>query len=235
MKKIFKDWNHLEDETWRQLAQRQLPNLRQRASSLWLDGFGLLQMSDKGVPDFDEVSQRLQMLSGWQLQPTSQVYADGETWFQMLKRKELMVSDYIRPVDSLDYTPLPDAFHDAFGHVPFFTNRRFADMVSAFTTRILQAPQPERAALGRIWWYSIEFGLIREQGQLKALGAGLVSSFAELNRAFEHEVTLEPFVPDRVAQIENSPHAFHQTLFVLEALDELENCIKNWTIQTERS
>ena len=235
MKKNFKTWNSDEDQAWQLLAERQLPNLQNWASKLWLDGFRDLRMSETAVPNFGEIDKRLRQVSNWKLVPTSQVYADGETWFQTLKRHELMVSDYIRPKDSLGYTPLPDVFHDAFGHVPFFTDRRFGRMVSVFTARILTAEPQERQALGRVWWYTVEFGLIREAGQLKALGAGLISSFAELDRVFNHQVELEPFNPDRIAEFENSPHEFHQRLFVLESMDDLENCIKNWTIQTERS
>lgn len=229
--KKFKTWQPTEHETWQRLSQRQLPNLQNKASQIWLDGFSQLNLTKKTVPDFDQVSKKLNGLTSWQLTPTSQVFADGETWFQTLKQQRVLISDYIRPLDSLDYTPLPDVFHDAFGHLPFFSNQQFCRIVTTFTKRILQAPSKKRAQLGRIWWYSIEFGLIREKGELRALGAGLTSSFGEINRVFSGKTKVKPFKPDIVAQTENSPHQFHETLFVLESLDELERIAQTWSTQ----
>lgn len=230
--KKFKKWKQAENDTWKLLSNRQFPNLKGRASKLWFTGFEQLSFAKTEIPDFDQVSQKLSSLSGWELTPTSQVFADGETWFQLLKRKQMLISDYIRPKDSLEYTPMPDVFHDAFGHLPFFVNAQFCRIVQIFTERILDAETAEREALGHLWWYSVEFGLVKEKGQIKALGAGLISSFGELNRIFSQQTKIEPFNADVVAKTQESHHQFHDQLFLLDSLDALEEVAQNWTLHS---
>lgn len=229
--KIFKTWNEEENATWRALAHRQHPHLKTRASRLWLEGFQKLNFTLHEVPDFDQMNLLFNTVTGWNLIPTSQVFADGETWFQLLKNKQMILSDYIRPFTSLDYTPLPDVFHDAFGHLPFFADPHFRKVITLMTQRILAAEPKERAALGHIWWYTIEFGLIKEKGEVRALGAGLISSCAELNRVFTDQVKIQSFDPTIVSQTPESHHDFHPTLFVLDSLEQLEDIAQNWSLQ----
>ncbi|HEX7017835.1 MAG TPA: hypothetical protein VF209_02925 [Patescibacteria group bacterium] len=227
----FKTWNHTEQETWRRLATRQLINAEGKLSRHFFSGIKELHIEADQIPDFDHLKKVLQQKTGWSLMSTELGYADGQTWFETLQKKHFMVTEYIRPLDSLDYTPMPDMFHDTFGHLPFLVNKDISRIITKFTATILKCSPAQRKKLGHIWWYTIEFGLIKENGEVKAWGAGLASSFGELNRVFAGETLLEKFSPEVVGATPNSPHKFHDKLFVLDSFAQLETIVDNWPLQ----
>jgi len=226
MKRPFHIWTDDNQACWRTLAQRQLRNMHNHASHIWLDGWSKLEMSQEKIPDFQNLSQKLERISNWELMSSPLGFADGQAWFETLARNEFLVTEYIRPTNSLDFTPLPDIFHDAFGHLPFLVDADFSRIVQLFTTAILRADKRTRVKLGHWWWYSIEFGLVKEAGETKILGAGLASSLGELTQVFSGKTKLQSFDPEIVGKTSESHSKFHQTLFVLESLSELETLIK---------
>src|SRR5215207_1606919 len=114
----FHKFTEQDKEVWRILYERQYPNVSEQMSqTYWVE-----PMHDLGItaemPDFEQLSKKLQHKVGWELYSTEQIFSDGQTWFEHLSNKEFLISEYIRDIDSLDYTPLPDIFHDGFGHLP---------------------------------------------------------------------------------------------------------------------
>lgn len=222
----FKTWSEEEHETWKRLATRQLPLLKTVVSQMWLNGQETLDWDLSQIPNLETTAATVKNNSNWQLVHTDQTFADGQTWFETLKRNEFMITKYIRPLDSLDYTPMPDVFHDLFGHVPFLLDEQLSQIIQHFTARILSASPDERVKLGHIWWYTIEFGLIKEQGQLRILGAGIASSFAETQKVVNREIEIIPFDPELIGHTVESHHEMHDRLFVLESLDQLEEVLE---------
>src|SRR5262249_56986731 len=135
------------------------------------------------------------------------MYAGGNRWCERLPRKQFPITEYIRDWDSLNYTPLPDIWHDTFGHLALMVNRRYADLVHAYAQLMLAYGENERRTpLGNIWWYTIEFGMIREKGEVKCFGAGLMSSYEEIEHCYTDVVERLPFDPAVMGATKISPH-----------------------------
>lgn len=224
----FKHWSAEEEATWSALAQRQLDNGEGKLSQIFFKGIQELGITADQFPDLAQVSHTLQQLTDWELVSTNLEFADGQNWFELLKQNQFLVTEYIRPANSLEHTPKPDVFHDLFGHVPFLVDPQLSRIIRKFTALILERSGEKRKRLSHRWWYTIEFGLVRESGELRAFGAGLASSFGELNNVFQGNTKLIGFTVAEFSQTKESPTAFHPVLFVLDSLDQLENILDTW-------
>jgi phenylalanine-4-hydroxylase len=222
----FKHFSPAEDRIWNLLWSRQIDNCRSRASKLWLEGLDKLGMTADRVPDFNVMNERLKELVGWELVSTDVVFSDGQTWFEHLARRQFLITEYIREEKDLLYTPLPDIWHDTFGHLPFMTNQRYADYIQHFAHVALG--HRGHASLGSMWWYTIEFGFMMEEGQMKSFGAGLMSSPGEMEHAYSDEVIKTPFSLEAFERVSPSPHAMHKTLFILDNMEQLESSADMW-------
>ena len=214
--------------TWKMLYERQFPQTRILGTKLFTDGIEKIGLTPERIPDFESLSDWFQVNVGWELVSTPVQYSSGQDWFEALARKEFLITEYIRDRSDLEYTPLPDIWHDAFGHLPLMAHGWYADYIHRFALYAVKYTQEERKSLGSLWWYTVEFGLIYEDGNLKALGAGLMSSYAELKRAFSHEVNLVPYSLEAFENISPSPHVYHDTLFVLDSYDQLLHSVEEW-------
>ncbi len=227
----FKIWDPEEHQTWQALAQRQFENAQGKVSNRWFKGFEKLGFSTEVIPDFNRVNQTLTPATNWKLVESYFEYADGPTWFGSLNKNEFLVTDYIRPLDSLDYTPKPDMFHDAFGHQPFLMDDQMSRIIRKFSQLMMDSKTKNTDQLGHIWWYTVEFGLVKENGEVRAIGAGLASSFGELNRVFSGITKLQDFDPKVVGKTKESSQQYHEILFVHESLDSCEAMLDNWPLE----
>ncbi len=180
------------------------------------------------VPQIEGLHKKISAHTDWSISPTDVEYTSVPDWFDHLSNKNFVVTTFIRSKDNLQYTPFPDMFHDAFGHLPFLILPRYAKLIHRFGEIYKKLPESKRDAFSKIWWYTIEFGLIREGGEIKALGTGLVSSVGELDNAFGGKVEIVPFNAELVAGTEISDHEFHRRLFLLESFEQLESEIEKW-------
>lgn len=172
------DYAASDHATWRTLHARQAGLLPRHAAAAYREGLARLDFAG-GIPDFAATSGHLRTATGWTLVAVPGLIPDG-TFFGHLAARRFPVTRWIRQPEELDYVVEPDVFHDAFGHVPLLTQPDFADALEAYgrlgdhAARI-GALQP----LARLYWHMVEFGLIREQGRIRAYGAGILSSSAE--------------------------------------------------------
>ena len=224
-KRAFYQWNDEQNEIWSLLYKRQFPRLPKYAHSLWLEGHDILQLEEDVIPSGERLDALFQEKIDWELVSTDVQYSDGATWFNHLVEQKFLITEYIREKDSLDYTPLPDIFHDIFGHLPLHINKRYADLTKEYAKLLLECPRDVERGLGTIWWYTIEFGLMKEDGEVKAFGTGLMSSYEELNLAYSDKMERRPFNPVGMAQHVKSPHEFHKILWVMEDLEQLEEFV----------
>ncbi|MFN8530454.1 MAG: hypothetical protein U0670_17770 [Anaerolineae bacterium] len=215
-------------ETWRIMAHNQWEQVERHASRLWLDGMPALNVTRDRIPNFAVMDGVLSDLVGWDLVSTDIQYSNDQDWFVAMAQREFLITEYIRDRKDIDYTPLPDIFHDSFGHLPFMANRAFADYCQRFGQTALMHPDSQRYSIKTMWWYTVEFGLVKERGELKALGAGLISSRAEMARAFDGSVELLPFELTAFETIAASPHAYHPQFFVLDSMDQLYDALEQW-------
>ena len=172
---------------WDLLFARQVELLGTRVISPFLDGIDLLRLSHPGVPDLDELNEILGPRTGWQTVAVTGLVPD-EIFFAMLATRVFPVGNFIRTREQLDYLEAPDCFHDMFGHIPMLAHHDFAEMaehIGRLGSAAIAAGEGHRAA--RLYWHSVEFGLAREQDELKILGAGLASSFGEAHFSLESD------------------------------------------------
>ncbi len=224
-KRPFYHFDAHADETWRILFERQFAKVQQRACAWYLQGHEILGLTSQYIPNFEPLDVLFQERISWELVSTDVQYSDGQTWFEHLRERQFLITEYIRERETLDYTPLPDIFHDAFGHLPMHIHQRYADLTQEYAHLMLECTQEARPALGSIWWYTIEFGFIKERGELKAFGTGLMSSYAEWDLAFSDKMERRPFDPADIGNYKPSPHEMHKVLWVLEDFDQLEQFV----------
>ena len=145
----------------------------------------MLRLSQPGIPDFDELNERLFARTGWTVVSVPGLVPD-EIFFAHLAKRRFPAGNFIRAADSLDYIEQPDVFHDVFGHVPLLAQPAVADFMQAMGAEGLAALEAGALhRLARLYWYTVEFGLAREDGETRIYGAGLLSSFGESRFALE--------------------------------------------------
>lgn len=222
---IAQDWARFTPEqhrVWDILFARQQAKLAGRAVRAFADGLDLLRLSRPGIPDFDELNARLFPRTGWTVVAVPGLVPD-EVFFRHLSERRFPAGNFIRRASQLDYLEEPDVFHDVFGHVPLLADPRMAAFVQRLGELGLRAARAgtlER--LSRLYWHTIEFGLAREDGQLRIYGAGLASSFGEAGHALESEAP-QRFVFD-LERVLDSPYQsdrFQDRYFVVDGLDAL--------------
>jgi phenylalanine-4-hydroxylase len=222
---IPQDWSSYtpaEHTLWDGLFDRQAKMLPGRASPTFLNGLDVLRLSKPGIPDFAELSERLGSLTGWRVVAVPGLVPD-EDFFRHLANRTFVAARFIRAPEQIDYLQEPDVFHDVFGHVPLLANPVFADYMQAYGEgglRSLRYGAMHR--LARLYWYTVEFGLIREEGQLKLYGAGIVSSFGESRFALDdpspNRIALDL---KRVMRTRYRIDDFQPSYFVIDSFDDL--------------
>lgn len=211
-----------EHAVWDTLYARQIAQLPGRASQAFLRGLDLLKLSDSGIPNFEELSERLMKLTGWQVVAVPGLVPD-DVFFDHLANRRFVAGNFIRRPDQLDYLQEPDVFHDVFGHVPLLADPVFADYMVAYGQGGLRALEHGALKqLSRLYWYTVEFGLIAEADGLRIYGAGIVSSHGESRFALDSDSPNRiGFDLRRVMRTDYRIDDFQQNYFVIPSFDEL--------------
>lgn len=222
---IPQGWEHYtaeEHATWDRLFARQSQLLPGRASEAYLRGLDVLKLSRPGIPDFEELSERLMRLTGWQVVAVPGLVPD-DVFFDHMANRRFVAGNFIRRPDQLDYLQEPDVFHDVFGHVPMLADPVFADYLAAYGRGGQRALGMDALKyLGRLYWYTVEFGLVREDGDLRIYGAGIVSSYSESRFALEDSSPNRiGFDLARVMRTEYRIDDFQQNYFVIPSYEDL--------------
>jgi len=222
---IPQNWGHYSAEehaTWDTLFARQAKLLPGRASEAYLRGLDVLKLSKPGIPDFEELSERLMKLTGWQVVAVPGLVPD-EVFFDHMANRRFVAGNFIRRPDQLDYLQEPDVFHDVFGHVPMLADPVFGDYLAAYGQGGQRALELGGLKyLGRLYWYTVEFGLIAEPEGLRIYGSGIVSSYAESQFALDSDSPNRlGFDMKRVMRTEYRIDDFQQNYFVIRSFEEL--------------
>lgn len=223
-----RSYSEVDHDTWRRLFARQLAFVEPVAPRMYWEGFARLQLDQERLPVQDDMSNRLYQLVGWRLSNAQDEYLKPYDWFVHLQNKHFPVTDYIRPPQDIDFTPLPDLFHEYFGHLAWMTLPRYLTIVERFARKYLAVPEEDRYIIANLWWFSTEFGLIREDGVVKPFGAGLLSSPGELQHALAHPELYVPYGYDTAGHGQSRPYAFHETYYVLDGFEHLEAITADW-------
>ncbi len=219
-----------EHAVWDTLFERQAKLLPGRASKAFLRGLDALRLSESGIPNFDDLSERLMKLTGWQVVAVPGLVPD-DVFFEHMANRRFVSGNFIRRADQLDYLQEPDVFHDVFGHVPMLADPVFADYLAAYGRGGLRALElGALPQLARLYWYTVEFGLVQEDNGQRIFGAGIVSSSAEsvfaLDDPSPHRIG---FDLERVMRTEYRIDDFQQNYFVVPSFEELRRV----TVETD--
>ncbi len=211
-----------EHATWDTLFARQARLLPGRASAAYLKGLEALRLSDGGIPNFEELSERLAKLTGWRVVAVPGLVPD-DVFFDHMANRRFVAGNFIRRPDQLDYIQEPDVFHDVFGHVPMLADPVFADYLEAYGRGGMRALElGALKQLGRLYWYTVEFGLVEEAEGLRIYGSGIVSSSAESVFALESDSPNRiRFDMKRVMRTDYRIDDFQQNYFVIPSFEEL--------------
>jgi phenylalanine-4-hydroxylase len=226
---IEQDWVAYTPEQhaiWAELVTRRMPQLRTHACQEYLDGFKQIGLREDKLPNLTEVSALLQPRTGWQSTPVSG-FLPPDAFFEMLANRMFPTTTWLRSRDSMEYTPEPDIFHDVFGHVPMHAHPVFGDFLQSYgqiCARLTDHEQLER--MGRLFWFTVEFGLIRQNGEIKVYGSGLISSHGECTRVLSGGCEVKDFDLEAVLNQKFDTGAMQPVLYAVESFNQIYEATK---------
>lgn len=218
----------IEDQlVWKTLFNRQMEQLHKLADEEYLEGLRKIGFSGERIPDFIEVNNTLKTLTGWEIVVVPGII-DQPEFFTMLANKQFPSSTWLRKMSQLDYLSEPDMFHDAFGHIPLLTKPTFCDFYRELgKAGVKHINNPEVIKkLGRIYWFTVEFGLIQNSENIKIYGAGILSSIGETQYSLSETPQKKPFDIHEVMNTDFDNSKIQNLYFIIKTYEELLNSIR---------
>ncbi len=226
---VITDVEYTEEEqgVWRHVAGK-LEDLQQKyASPFYLGAKKDLGFSNDRIPQLSEMNRRLKELTGFRLAPIEGL-VETRGFLSWLSYRVMLSTQYIRHHSHPAYTPEPDIVHEAIGHIPMFTNPNFADYSQFIGHGARIATDEQLEQLGRLYWFTVEFGMVEHEGDIKAYGAGLLSSFGELEHAFGDKVERRPFDLEQVINTSYDYSDMQPILYVIPSYAELKEVTRKY-------
>jgi phenylalanine-4-hydroxylase len=226
---IQQDYSAYTDEqhsVWAELVGRMLPELERHAARAYLEGFEIIGLQRDRLPNLAAISARLAPRTGWASTPVSG-FLPATAFFEMLALRLFPTTTWLRNRNSLEYTPEPDIFHDVFGHVPMHSHSVFADFLEQYG-RVCAAIEDAGILekLGRLFWYTVEFGLIRERSEIKVYGSGLISSHGECRNVMDGHCAIHDFSLNEVLHTPVKVDELHNLLFAVSSFDQVYEAMR---------
>jgi phenylalanine-4-hydroxylase len=237
LQQVWENYTEEDHAVWKVLFDRQLENLAEKAWSSYLACIPRTGIFGNSVPDFSGIENSLAQSTGWKIEVVKGIIPVGE-FLSLLSRKRFCSSTWLRQRHQLDYLEEPDMFHDTFGHIPLLADKKYARFVEEFANLGLRFAHHEKAALllERLYWFTIEFGLMKEAGKLKIYGAGILSSFGESNHIYSDRVSLRDFsvrdillTPFRNDEVQNLYFVVNDMNDLWSCLPEAEKMLRDFT------
>lgn len=214
-------------DVWKLLYERQMQALKGAAVAEYFAGIKRVNFVADAIPNFDDTNSLLANYTGWQLVVVPGLIPDMD-FFKLLAQKQFPASTWLRQKSELDYLEEPDMFHDVFGHVPLLTNENVVEYLQHLSIIALRYAQHPLAIelMSRIYWFTVEFGLIRENGALHIYGAGILSSKGETAYSLLDSIPeRHPFDVEKILNTPFHKDVYQQEYFVLDSFAQLAACI----------
>lgn len=214
-------WSDEENQVWSELFDRQIKLIKNRACDQYHDGLDILQLSNDRIPQLPELNKKLKKTTGWQ---TAEVPAliNFSEFFRLLANKQFPVATFIRTREEFDYLQEPDIFHEVFGHCPLLTNPAFAHFTHTYGKLGLNASKEDRVFLARLYWFTVEFGLVNTADGLRIYGGGILSSPGETIYALESATPVrKPLEPVDALRTPYRIDIMQPLYYILEQFDDL--------------
>ena len=228
----YPGYNAIDQESWQILYNRQMDLLPGRAGKAFLDGVNTLKLGPEQIPALSELSSILEETTNWKIARIPGLLHERD-FFELLSKRIFPATDYIRGREEIDYTPAPDLFHDIFGHMPMLTEPAFADFYQLFGKAALNAKGVHRPMLERLHWFTVEFGLIKQNDGMRIFGAGILSSKGEVVHALSDKVKTIPFSAEAVVTQDYDVWHLQNVLFVLDSFKQLVDGFEKWTREND--
>ncbi len=235
MKQEFEKYTQEDKDVWKILFDRQFDNLQGKASTHYLNALDSMKevLNPEIMPNFKDINKWFESSTGWEIYCVPGLIPVDE-FFILLSEKKFPSSTWLRSMEKLDYLEEPDMFHDVFGHIPLLCNPIFSDFIHEFGKlgKRLIHDEEKLVMLQRLYWFTIEFGLIQEKEEIKIYGAGIMSSFGEAISSLKPETEKKKFEINEVLNMEFITTEMQSFYFVIESLEELFKSIvllsKKW-------
>ncbi len=212
---------------WQELVSRRMPQLREHACQEYLDGFAQIGLRADSIPNLAEVNQRLEPLTGWNATPVSG-FLPPDAFFEMLAARRFPTTTWLRSRESMEYTPEPDIFHDVLGHVPMHAHPVFADFLQHYgkVCATIMGDKDKLERMGRLFWFTVEFGVIRQNGGIKLYGSGLISSHGESTYVIKGGPEIRDFNLEQVLEQQFKVSEMQKVLYAVESFDQIYEAAK---------
>jgi len=222
----YEEYTPEQHAIWAELVRRRRPQIDAHACRAYLEGYEIIGLRDDRLPNLRAISDRIGPRTGWSATPVSG-FLPGEAFFEMLAARKFPTTTWLRGADSLEYIPEPDIFHDVFGHVPMHAHPVFADFLQHYGSVCARAADAEiLERLGRLFWYTVEFGLIRENGEIKVYGSGVISSHKECTNVIERGCEVRDFNLDEMLATPVKVDELQKRLFAIESFDQIYEAVQ---------
>lgn len=226
MRQIYENYTDEDFKVWKLLYDRQIVNLPEAATEAYMKGLEIARFVPDRIPRFDETNQILSSVTGWKLAVVPGIVPDY-TFFELMSNKNFPATTWLRKMEELDYLEEPDMFHDVFAHVPLLTNQNFVNFLEELSKIGLQYCGNDWAIelLSRIYWFTVEFGLIRENDKLRIYGAGILSSAGETKFCLSDEPAHYEFNVRKIMGTSYWKDKFQDKYFIIDSYEQLYNSI----------
>ena len=234
IQQVYAAYTWEQHAVWAELVGRVLPNVEKHAAHEYLEGFQIIGLQPDRLPNLAEITKRLGPRTGWSSTPVSG-FLPAPAFFEMLANRLFPTTTWLRSRESLEYTPEPDIFHDVFGHVPMHAHRVFGDFLEHYG-RVCAGVQDQEILekLGRLFWYTVEFGLIRQDGAIKAYGSGVISSAGECEHVINGGCAIHDFSLDEVINTPVKVDELQKVLFAVSSFDQIYEAMHEAEQRVER-
>jgi len=221
----YVDYSSTENNIWSTLMARQLPIIQNRACDEYMHGLDILRFPEDSVPQLPDVNKKLKQTTGWAVEPVAALIS-FDKFFNLLANKKFPAATFIRTPEELDYLREPDIFHELFGHCPMLTNPIYADFTETYGKLGVGQEHKIQRLLARLYWFTIEFGLIKQHNSIRIYGGGILSSIGETPYCLDsNKPQRKPF---DVMEILRTPYRidiFQSIYFVIDNYEDLYNII----------
>ncbi len=222
MKQNYENYTPEDQKVWNILFDRQFPSLPKAATKEFLIGLDKVDFTGKAIPNFEETNKVLRELTGWEIYAVPGIVED-ELFFDLMANRKFPATTWVRKMSELDYLEEPDMFHDVFAHIPLLANQSFVDFLQAISKFGQEWVGDEWAIhlLSRIYWFTIEFGLIREEGELRIYGAGILSSSGETKYSLSDEPNHFEYDVDKILNTPYRKDNMQENYFIIDSYEQL--------------
>lgn len=224
---IYTNYTKEDFLVWETLFTRQMDTLSTHASNDYLNAINQIQFNRNQIPDFIEVNKILNASTGWGLTTVPNI-SPPKLFFEFLTKKQFTATCWLRTMAQLDYLEEPDMFHDVFGHAPLLTNHNYGNFFQELGRLAVTHEGNDEIInrIGRLYWFTIEFGLIKESDRLKVFGAGIMSSRSESAHALSHNSKKLDFDVGKIMNTDYRTDILQSQYFVIDSFEQLANSIE---------